>query len=543
MSKKKVSFAAFFLIWARLQGWEVPAIHIVMCNFLQYRGTHAVLQVFRGVGKSTLIAVYNAWRYYCDPTYRILHQGDQDKTAYKTSRDTKNVIMRHPLTRHMTGGLQGDITFWWVPGHNDPRNPSMQAAGILSNITSSRADEIQNDDVEVQKNVETPEAREKLRHRLSEQIHIAVPGSKTIFIGTPHTHNSLYDEQIEMGAESLKIPLFGKEHRFEDTQIEHVYHCSFVPDTVFLGIGKHTKLLKAGEDFELNDKTLTFNTPPNSVIDCYAENAWPERFTTEEMLSRRMRCKTLNYWDSQYQLHAKPVTDLRLDPERLIAYNIEPFIVYANRAAAMYLGRVKIAGMTCHWDPSSGKLNSDDSVLSIVLQDEKGCRYWHRSIPLVGQIAIYANDGKTIIGGQVKQICDAVKEFSVPRVTLETNGIGGFADAVLKAAFKQFNITCGVTAEHESTNKNKRILEGIQPPLSSGMLWIHVDALEHVEPQMLQWNPKVKDQPDDHLDAGAKAIVSSPERIKPGKSDGIPTGSGRNTWRPSGGVHEVQTDY
>ena len=38
-------------------------------------------------------------------------------------------------------------------GATDERNPSMQAAGILSNITSSRADEVQNDDVEVPRNI------------------------------------------------------------------------------------------------------------------------------------------------------------------------------------------------------------------------------------------------------------------------------------------------------------------------------------------------------------------------------------------------------
>ena len=540
---EKVSLVVFFLIWAELQGWIVPAIHIAMCNFLQHRGRLAVLQVFRGVGKSTIIAIYNAWRYYIDPTYRILHQGDQDKTAFKTSRDTKNVIMRHPLTRHMTGGIKGDITFWWVPGHNDPRNPSMQASGILSNITSSRADEIQNDDVEVQKNVETPESREKLRHRLNEQIHIGVPGSKTIFIGTPHTHNSLYDEQIEMGADSLKIPRFGKEQRFEETQVSVRYTCSFAPDIVFTGIGKHTKVLEDGVDFNYDGTTLVFTNPPNAVIDCYAQSAWPERFDNEEMFQRRKRCKTLNYWDSQYQLHAKPVTDLRLDPDKLIAYDVEPMVVYANRTAVMYLNTVKIVGMSCKWDPASGKIGNDESALSIVLQDDLGRRYWHRAISLSGPYAVYDEDGKTIIGGQIKQVCDAIKEFSIPRVNIETNGVGFFAPTALKAACKQFGIICGITEHHETKNKNKRILEAIEPPLTSGMLWIHVKALEHVEPQMLSWNPKVKEQPDDHLDAGAGAIILTPERIKPGKSNGITAHDKNHNWRPNSGVYEVSTDY
>ena len=36
--------------------------------------------------------------------------------------------------------MRGDVKFWWTPDSDDERNPSMQAAGIMSNITSSRAD-------------------------------------------------------------------------------------------------------------------------------------------------------------------------------------------------------------------------------------------------------------------------------------------------------------------------------------------------------------------------------------------------------------------
>ena len=543
MSEQKISFAAFFLIWAGIQGWVVPPIHIAICNFLEHRGRIAVLQVFRGVGKSTIIAVYNAWCYYKDPTYRILHQGDCDKTALKTSRDTKNVIVRHPLTKHLRNGIIGNVDFWSVPGHVDERNPSMQASGILANITSSRADEIQNDDVEVPKNVKTPESRKKLRNRLSEQIHIAVPKTKKIFIGTPHTYDSLYDEKIRKGAEFLTIKLYEKEKRFSVTPEKKVFDIDFKPDIVFSGIGEFTEVLKEHIDWDYDCERIVFRNNITATIDCYADSAWPAYFDEEEMIERRKECDAFSYWDSQYQLHAKPVTDIRLDPDKLALYDAEPRIVYANRTASMYLGEVKIVGMACKWDPASGKVGSDDSVLSIVLQDVRGCRYWHRSATLHGPIVEHADDGKTIIGGQVKQICDLVKEFHIPRVVIETNGIGGFAPANVKAAFKQFHLICGVTEHSESKNKNERILGSIEPPLSSNMLWIHSKALKPVEPEMRNWNPEVKEQPDGHLDSGAGAIILTPERIKPGKSNGITAHNKNHNWRPNSGVYEVSTDY
>ena len=49
-------------------------VHWRACHWLEHRGDLAVLRCFRRVGNPTLLAVYNAWRYCRDPTYRILHQ-------------------------------------------------------------------------------------------------------------------------------------------------------------------------------------------------------------------------------------------------------------------------------------------------------------------------------------------------------------------------------------------------------------------------------------------------------------------------------------
>lgn len=535
----KVSFAVFFLMWAERQGWKVPDIHIAICHWLEFRGLLACLNVFRGCGKSTILAVYNAWCYYVDPTYRILHQGDQDKTAYKTSRDTKHVLENHPLTSHMF--TRGEVEFWWTTDgyNNDPRNPSMQAAGILSNITSSRADEIQNDDVEVQKNVETPEAREKLRTRLDEQIHIAVPGARHLYVGTPHTHNSLYEDIKELGADVLKIPLFGQEQRFTETATETTYQCKFVPEVVFVGIGKQTRALKEGVDYTLHGTTLQLKEPPRGTMDCYADSAWPERFTIAEMVLRRKKCATYNKWDSQYQLHAKPVVDVRLDPEKLIPYDCEPVLRMANRKVVMMLGNVQIVGATAYWDCAIGKEKSDASAFSVVLTDAIGRLYLQVCTNLEGDL-----------DQQCRTIRDYVIKYQLPRVEVETNGPGGFVPPILRKHLKKTG--CGVGEVHNSVKKNTRILDGWEAPLDSGFLWAHVSTLVETNDQgeevytalwnqMQEWNPAVRDQPDDYLDSGAGAISSTPVRI--GKLVGNPASARQENWRPNHGQFDVQVDH
>ena len=540
-NQPKVSFLVFFCMWADRMRWIVPPIHAQACVWLENKGDLAVLRCFRGFAKSTILAVYNAWRYYKNDAHRILHQSESDGTAYKTSRDTQNVLRNHPLTVGMLPPGKGTVEQWWVTGADDidARNASMYAKGILSNVTSARADECQNDDVEVPRNIQTVEAREKLRYRLGEQTHILVPGGTKLYVGTPHTHDSLYDELEAMGADCLTIKMFGQEFRVEKAQPGRI-KVPFVPEFVFYGIGPTCKVLAVHKDYTLTTDGIELLSDVRGLIDFYAGSAWPERFNAKEMQKRRRETKTINEWDSQYQLHSKPISETRLDPAKIIAYAVEPELKRVNSTASMWLGKVRIAGMSLRWDPASGKIDSDVSAAALLLQDEHGRRYLHRTIALTGEIAEFDDDGKTITGGQVWQLCDLVKQYHAPRVVIETNGIGQFAPAVLKACLKQRKLQCGVAAEPSILNKNKRILEAFEPVISARMLWAHVSVLDGpFHDQMKDFNPETKNQADDYIDVAAAAITDTPERLKVTGDTG-PAGA---DWRPSSGVHEVELAY
>jgi len=542
--ENKVSFPVFFMIWADVQRWEVPAFHIRVCEFLESFTETALLMMPRGHAKSTILGVYNAWRYYVNPEYRILHQGDQDDTAYKMSRDVLAILERHPLTRKIKKE-SGEVQMWWVKGSKDPRNPSMQARGITSNVTSSRADEIQNDDVEVPRNIQSADAREKLRYRLTEQTHILVPGGRRLYVGTPHTHQSLYDEVKRAGADCMVLRMFENYHRADSTDCISV---PFKPEFVFTAIGSGGRLLDAGEHYtqtEMKDGTWQVMLLEKAVVvDVYAGCLWPERFTRTELSRRRKECRTLNEWDSQYMLMARPIGNVRLDPERIEVYDHDIEYEVVNNSARMTLGGVQIVGLSLVIDPASGKLKSDVSALALVLQDGNGKRYWHRALPLVGEVAEFGADGKTITGGQVVTICDVVEQFHVGRVCIETNGIGGFMPAVLKAAFKQRGIVCGVGEDHNAGNKNKRILEAFEPLILSQMVAMSRQVSDSpAYNELLEFNPAATSNDDDYIDSAAQAISKTPERIQAVSSFRITNGKQVNNWQPIGGTYDVQVDY
>lgn len=539
MAKRDVSFLTFFLIWAKLQGWEVPLLHVRICQWLDTCTDRVrVLMVFRGAAKSTIYAVWKAYKLYRNRSNRSLIYAADDKLAAKLTRDTINVLRRHPLCAGMLPTKPGAMSFW-VNGATDARNPSMEAVGVNSNATGSRADDADFDDIEVPKNIKTPDARMNLRQKIEESTHILVPGWQKTFVGTPHTHDSIYTEQIEGGASTLKIPLFEKVVRYSETGKLTRYRFDFLPDDdglyVIAGIYKFSRMMVEGVDYRVDGNEVVFDRPPGVVIDICAGCAWPERFTREEVILKRQETRTLNAWDSQYQLEAKPISEVRLDPARIIPYECQPEIRLANRIVTMHLGTTRIVGAVAYWDVSLGKVKSDASALTLLLTDERGSLYWHKAEGLVGDLAEFDGRGQ-VSSGQCFQIREMVIKYQIPCVVVETNGPGGFVPPILRRALA--GTGCTVREEFSSTNKQARILDAFEAPLSSRFMWAHVDVLDGpVWDQMKDFDPSLRDQPDDYLDSCAGAIKQTPVRI--GKLVGNPTSVSREDWRPNTGVHEI----
>lgn len=537
-------FLIFFMVWARLQGWAVPVLHVRICLWLEScTDPQRVLMVFRGAAKSTIYAVYKAWRLYRNRHHRSLVWSADGPTAGMLTADVINVLRNHPLCGGMIGPRPGSRRFW-VTGAKDARNASMRAVGVKTNATGARAEDVDFDDIEVPGNIEKPEARLKLRQRISESVHIAVPGAQKTYIGTPHTSDSIYPELIAGGAAVLKITLFEHTQRYTETKDRTRYPCPPIGSDglyVMAGIHKHAKMLRDGFDYRIDGGEVVFARPPAVTIDIASMCAWPERFNRAEIAQRRKETRTFNAWDSQYQLEAKPLHEIRLEREKMIPYADELELIKRNRIPVLMLGQTQIVGMAARWDPAGGKVRSDVSAFAIVLQDAVGRRYVHRVTSLEGEVATFDARGERVTGGQVHQLCDLIQACHVPKVKVETNGIGGFAPVSLRAALKQRRLVCAVVEEQSVENKNKRILEAWEAPLSSGMIYVHASVEDGpLWTQMPDWNPAVTNQPDDYLDATGGAIADTPERI--GRNvrnlEGIPADS----WLPDAGVYEVELE-
>ncbi|HDX6051474.1 TPA: phage terminase large subunit, partial [Acinetobacter baumannii] len=247
----KASFAEFYVLWDEYLGRETPLFHIETCEWMENLSDEVdnLLMLPRGHNKSGIVTVFNAWRFYRDVDDLVLHQGATNIDALKCSRAVVRILANHPLCKlNNVKKSHGGVIKWWVEGSNDEQYGSMYARGILSSVTGQRAKHIQNDDVEVQKNVATEENREKLKHSLTEQTHILVPGGTSLFIGTPHSYESIYKEMIEAGANCFIRRMFEHEYRIEGRR-EAVL--SFYPEYVFSGIHKYSKCLEEDKHYTI----------------------------------------------------------------------------------------------------------------------------------------------------------------------------------------------------------------------------------------------------------------------------------------------------
>ncbi|MBR0212215.1 MAG: phage terminase large subunit [Alphaproteobacteria bacterium] len=184
--------------WNKILGFTTPAHHKQIMQFLvdvlnnePHRG---LLTAFRHSGKSTVVGVFAACVLYYKPNTRILILSAESGLASRMVSHIKNILENHPLCDEILPDVKKEwgthkITIKRPIGI---REPSVICQGITGNITGMRSDLIICDDVEVPNTCNTQQKRINLRERLRELDFILSPQGSMIYIGTPHTHDTIY---------------------------------------------------------------------------------------------------------------------------------------------------------------------------------------------------------------------------------------------------------------------------------------------------------------------------------------------------------------
>lgn len=190
-----------YMVWKHLALPDPTPVQYDIAHFIQTGPRRAVIEAFRGVGKSWITSAAACWFLWNNPDVKILVVSASKERADAFSTFVKRLISEIPVLQHLApkpGQRDSVISFDVGPARPD-HSPSLKSVGITGQITGSRADILIADDIEVPNNSATQMMRDKLSEAVKEFDAILKPGGRIIYLGTPQTEMSLYNALPERG--------------------------------------------------------------------------------------------------------------------------------------------------------------------------------------------------------------------------------------------------------------------------------------------------------------------------------------------------------
>jgi len=192
-----------FMVWQHLNLPDPTPVQYDMAEYLQHAPKRAVIEAFRGVGKSYITSAFVCWKLLLDPEVKVLVVSASKVRSDDFSTFTQRLINELPILHHLRsreGQRQSKVAFDVGPCQAS-HSPSVKSVGITGQLSGSRADIIVADDVEVPNNSMTQTMRAKLAEAVKEFDAVLKPGGAVFYLGTPQTEMSLYETLPERGYE------------------------------------------------------------------------------------------------------------------------------------------------------------------------------------------------------------------------------------------------------------------------------------------------------------------------------------------------------
>lgn len=189
----------FFLVvvWRHLQLPDPTPIQLDIAHYMQHGPKRRIVEAFRGVGKSWMAAAYVLWLLRNDPQKKIMVVSASKTRADDFAQFCIRLIREMPLLQCLEPDRDEQRSasnrFDVRPAIPD-QSPSVKSVGIFGQLTGSRADLILPDDVEVPNTSWSVGMREKLLASVGEFNAILKPGGEIMFLGTPQTEESIYNQ-------------------------------------------------------------------------------------------------------------------------------------------------------------------------------------------------------------------------------------------------------------------------------------------------------------------------------------------------------------
>tara|TARA_Y100001973_G_scaffold99523_1_gene158874 strand:- start:898 stop:2562 length:1665 start_codon:yes stop_codon:yes gene_type:complete len=445
-----------FLCWEHLGLPEPTPVQYDIAKYIQNGPKRRCVMAFRGVGKSWITSAFVVHQLLLDPTKNILVVSASKQRADDFSTFTLRLIDEMPLLQHLKpheNQRNSKIAFDVGPAPA-AHAPSVTSKGLTSQITGSRADIIIADDAESLTNSATQMMRDKMSEQVKEFDAVLKPGGAILYLGTPQTEASIYNQLPERGYDI------------------RIWPARMPTEKQRLGYGKRLAPMVA--EMELEE---------GGPVD-------PKRFNTYDLLEREasygksgfalqfMLDTSLSDVD-RYPLKLSDLVIMRLDreqaPEKILwagspeyAYKDLPCVGMAGDRYYMPMGVsgefMNYQGSVLAIDPSGrGK---DETAYAVVKM-------------LNSQLFVTAAGG--LPGGYdddtLKSLAMIAKDHNVNEVIIESN----FGDGMFTALFqpvlaKIHKVT--INEVRHSVQKEKRILDVLEPVMNRHKLIVDESVIQ-----------------------------------------------------------------
>jgi len=449
-----------YLVWKQLNLPEPTRIQYEIADYMQHGDKRAVIQGFRGVGKSWICSAYVVHQLLLDPSKNILVVSASKTRADDFSTFTLRLIHEMPLLKHLIPQDKqrfSKISFDVGPAPAS-HAPSVKSLGITSQLTGSRADIIVADDVEVPNNSATQMMRDKLGEQVKEFDAIIKPldDAKVIFLGTPQCEDTIYRQLTERGYQTRVWPA---QYVTPDQNMKrydgHIAECCINIDNK----GKSTEPLRFS-DVDLAERKVS-----------YGSAGYALQFMLDSNLSDV----------EKYPLKISDLIVMSLDtelaPERL---------VWAKDPDLEWDGSIPNVGMTGDrfYRPMKtlGKhIEYTGTVMSI---DPSGRGKDETGYAVVKMLNgyLYVTAAGGVQGGYseetLKFLSMTAKEHKVNEIVVESNFGDGMFVELLKPVLRKVH-ACTIEEVRHSTQKEKRIIDTLEPVMTGHKLVVDPKVIQN----------------------------------------------------------------
>ncbi len=500
-----------YLAWQHLNLPNPTPIQYDIADYLQNGSKRIVIEAFRGVGKSWITSAFVCHQLLLNPQRNILVVSASKNRADDFSTFTQRLISEMPLLNHLKpreDQRHSKVSFDVAPARAS-HAPSVKSLGVTSQLTGSRADLIIADDVESANNSQTQLMRDRLGETVKEFDAIIKPEvGRIVFLGTPQTEMSLYNDLEERGFQT------------------RVWTALYPTPTQQINLG--SKLAPTITEALKKDKKLE-GKPTD-----------PKRFDEVDLMERQA-----SYGRSGFALQF--MLDTTLSDLEKYPLKLNDLIVVSG------LSTWKEAPAKIQWASSTDQIKNIDSELpnvglkgdyyvapmylsdeyapfegSVMAIDPAGRGADRTGFAVVKMLhgILYVTACGGLIGGYsdttLEELATIAKHQNVNYVVLESNFGDGMATALLKPIMARIH-PCSIEEVRHSKQKELRIIDTLEPVMNQHRLVVSQELIKDdfkldLDHQLFKQMTRItKDKGsirhDDQLDALSIAVNYWVERM------------------------------